>query len=162
MLEVGTNTYVSREYADEYITSRYKTNNEDRNRWRETPEEDKEILLISACDELNNLQWQGRTAVKGQAMAFPRLPFQYGKTDEIAPLRVKQAQVELALWLSDDTRQSKLSKRQELQSQGVESFSIGDLSESYGKGVGEKPAPLLCSKVKALIAPYLSGGYDIC
>lgn len=162
MLEVGTNTYVSREYADEYITSRYKTNSKDRKRWEELSEEDKEILLINACDELENLQWQGRTATKGQAMAFPRLPFQYGKTDEIAPLRVKQAQVELALWLSDDTKQANQSQRQELQSQGVESFSIGDLSESYGKGVGEKPAPLLCSKVKALIAPYLSGGYDIC
>jgi len=162
MLEVGTNTYVSREYADEYITSRYKTNSKDRKRWEDLAEEDKEILLINACDELENLQWQGRTAVKGQAMAFPRLPFQYGKTDEIAPLRVKQAQVELALWLSDDTRQSKLSKRQELQSQGVESFSIGDLSESYGEGVGEKSVPLLCPKVKALVSPYLNGGYDIC
>lgn len=95
-------------------------------------------------------------------MAFPRLPYQYGKVEEIAPLRVKQAQVELALWLSDDTKQANQSQRQELQSQGVESFSIGDLSESYGKGVGEKPAPLLCSKVKALVAPYLDGGYDIC
>ena len=162
MLEVGKNTYVSKDFADEYITSRYKTDSGDRNRWRETPEEDKEILLVSACDELERLQWQGRTVVKGQAMAFPRLPYQYGKVEEIAPLRVKQAQVELALWLSDDTKQANQSQRQELQSQGVESFSIGDLSESYGKGVGEKPAPLLCSKVKALATPYLDGGYDIC
>ena len=46
MLEVGTNTYVSKDFADEYITSRYKTDSGDRNRWRETSEEDKEILLI--------------------------------------------------------------------------------------------------------------------
>lgn len=162
MLEISKNTYISREYADEYISSRYRSNSKDRKRWEELSEEDKEILLISACDGLESLQWQGRTATKGQAMAFPRLPFQYGKTDEIAPLRVKQAQAELALWLSDDTRQSKLSKRQELQSQGVESFSIGDLSESYGEGVGEKSAPLLCLKVKNLISPYLNGGVDIC
>jgi len=162
MLEVGTNTYVSREFADEYIASRYRSNSKDRKRWGELSEKDKEILLINACAELENLQWQGRAATKGQAMAFPRLPFQYGKTDEVAPLRVKQAQAELALWLSDDTKQANQSQRLELQAQGVESFSIGDLSESYGKGVGEKPVPLLCKKVADLIAPYLNGGYEIC
>ena len=29
MLEVGTNTYVSKDFADEYITSRYKTDSGD-------------------------------------------------------------------------------------------------------------------------------------
>ena len=84
-------------------------------------------------------------------MAFPACLISTAELRKSLPYGIKQAQVELALWLSDDTKQANQSQRQELQSQGVESFSIGDLSESYGKGVGEKSAPLLCSKVKALV-----------
>lgn len=162
MLTIGTDSYITITEADEYISSRYRSNNKDRKRWQELTEEDKEVLLRNACAEMELLPFHGRKITREQKLAFPRLPYQYGRVEEIAPLRVKQAQVELALWLSDEEKQGNQSQRQELQSQGVESFSIGDLSESYGKGVGEKSAPLLCSKVKTLIAPYLNGGYDIC
>ena len=160
MLEVGTNSYITTTEADEYISSRYRSNNKDRKRWEELSESDKEILLVNACDELERLPWIGRRASRQQTLSFPRLPLQYGRSQE-PPQAIKHAQAELALWLSDDTKQANANQRQELQSQGVTSFGIGDLSESY-TGNSTNPAPMLCSKVAGLIAPYINGGHSTC
>lgn len=162
MLEVGTNTYITTAEADEYIAGHYRSNNKDRKRWCDLSAEDKEVLLRQACAELDRLQWQGRKAIAGQALAFPRLPFQYGKTSELAPTRIKQAQAELALWLSDETQEAQATQRADLQAQGVTSFSLGDLSESYKQGGITALLALASPKVAALVTPYLSGGYEIC
>ena len=47
---------------------------------------------------------------------------------------------------------------------GVKSFSLGDLSESYGDNVqsASKPSVYDCKKAAILLAPYLSGGFEIC
>lgn len=162
-LEVGKNSYVTVAEADEYITSHYRSNSKDRQRWSELPEEDKEILLQNACTEIELLPFPGRKADREQELAFPRLPQQYGQAQD-PPKRILAAQIELALWLSDGGKQEELSQRQELQGQGVTSFSLGDLSESYQGGVSSatQNTALLCPKVKALLTPYLSGGYVTC
>jgi hypothetical protein len=79
-----------------------------------------------------------------------------------APESIKRAQIELALWLSDDQKQADQLQRRDLQAQGVDSFSIGDLSESYKTGGSDKAVPLLCPKVSALLRPYLTGGFSTC
>ncbi|MPW25951.1 hypothetical protein GC105_09125 [Alkalibaculum sp. M08DMB] len=161
-METGINSYVSIEEANTYIENYYRSNNPNRTRWGALSEEDKEILLVNACAEIELLSFTGRKAFRDQAMSFPRLPIQYGKTNEGAPDNVKKAQIELALWLSDDAKLEQQSKRKELQNQGVNSFSIGDLSESYKDGSGETPTPLMCPKAKSLLAPYLNGGFETC
>lgn len=160
MLTVGTDSYVTVAEADEYISKRYTSNSKDRKRWEELSKEDKEIIIRNACDEIELMPFQGRKITREQKLEFPRLPYQYG--NPVVPDIVKYAQIELALWLSDDKTQLEQSQRRDLQAQGVESFSIGDLSESYASGNAEQSAPLLCSKCAALLKPYLRGGYETC
>ncbi|MTI95390.1 MAG: hypothetical protein FH749_07860 [Firmicutes bacterium] len=159
-LEQGKNSYVTVAQADEYVTGHYRSNSKDRQRWVALDEADKEVLLLNACAEMEQLPFQGRKAIRDQELAFPRLPFQYGQLLE-PPKKVLAAQIELALWMSDDDTQAETSKRQELQDQGVTGFSLGDLSESY-ESTGARKSALLCPKTKALLSSYLSGGYATC
>lgn len=160
-MQVGIDSYVTVAEADAYITSHYRSTNAARIRWDAISDDDKTALLLEACMELESLPFIGRKAVWGQALSFPRLPMQYGSADEPPPA-ILNAQIELALWLSDDAKVTELSKRAELQKQGVESFSVGDLSESYAVGAGSKPVALSCPKAAALLAAYLNGGHATC
>jgi len=92
------------------------------------------------------------------------LPYQYGHTDSGAPERVKSAEIELALYLSDEKKQESSEKRSKLIADGVKSFSLGDLSESYGDNVqsASKSSVYDCKKAVSLLSPYLSGGFEIC
>lgn len=161
MLELNKNSYVTVGDADAYISARYRSNNKLRKAWEDLDEADKEASLLTACADIEALPFGGRSMIAGQAMAFPRLPYQYGRSTEI-PEKVKHAQIELALWQLDDTNTTQAEQRQALQAQGVESFSIGDLSESYTTGTAAQPTALMCAKVSNLLAPYLNGGRVTC
>lgn len=159
-MTVGTDTYVSVACADAYITSHYRGNNANRVRWMTLSDEDKVILLVAACTEIDALPFVGRKASRDQQLAFPRLPLQYGRTQE-PPADIKAAQIELALWMSDDSKQADAEQRQNLQAQGVKQFSVGDLSETYETGKATHTA-LLCPKAAQLLKPYLCGGFALC
>ena len=160
MLELNKNSYVTVSDADNYINAHYRSNNKLRKAWEGLDEADKIASLLSACADIEALPFGGRAMVAGQAMAFPRLPYQYTRAAEI-PERVKHAQVEFALWQLDDTSTAQAEQRQALQAQGVESFSVGDLSESYTTGATAQPTALMCAKVANLLAPYRNGGRAI-
>lgn len=160
-LEVGVNSYITVEQADQYIASRYRASNAARQRWEGLKEEDKEVLLLEACSQIEQLPFQGKAAVIGQALAWPRLPFCYGLPTE-PPQAVLDAQAELALWLSDDEHQAELAKRRELQEQGVASFSLGDLSESYKPEQAPADWAMRCLRVRALLQRYINGGVKTC
>ncbi len=162
MLKPGENSYVTVEEADEYITSRCRSKSKDRQRWDGLGQDEKETLLINACAELEVLPFRGRKMVPDQPLSFPRLPYQYGRANEGAPADVKAAQIELALWMSDEEKLSGRAQRAELRAQGVTSAGIGGLSESYDASAGGAQTALVCPKAKALLAKYLSGGYAMC
>ncbi|MDR0884716.1 MAG: hypothetical protein LBN05_08985 [Oscillospiraceae bacterium] len=157
-----TLTYQTTAEADAYVAAHYRTNSKARTTWDALSEEDKGILLANACESIEGLPFTGRKAQWQQPFAFPRLPQQYGRP-QVVPDKVKAAQVELALWAMQDA-DGESAKRQELQAQGVQSFSIGDLSESYGTtgAAASQPAALLCLKSAALLRGFLSGGYAVC
>lgn len=160
-MQVGIDSYVTIYDADAYVASRYISSDAARLRWDALPDDDKEILLIQACAEIEALQLRGKKMSRDQLLAFPRRPFQ-DLDVTWAPDEVRHAQIELALWLSDSSAQADAAQRQNLQAQGVTGFSIGDLSESYKTGAGEKPAPLLCPKSQRLLAQYVFGGFVTC
>lgn len=160
MLIVGTDSYVTVTEADGYIDRNYRSNNPDRKRWQEISDEDKEVLLRQACKEIDALPFKGRKATIKQPLAFPRLPFQYCSAVDV-PANVKSAQIELALWLSDDEKQAEISQRQSLQTQGITAVSIGSTSESYGKHNGNHSVANLCIPVKTLLYSWLNGGYEV-
>lgn len=157
--------YTTVALADTYISTHYTADSSERKRWEELTEDDKKVYLTNSFEAIEKLQFKGRKAVSGQETAFPRLPYQYGKTDEIAPQRVKFAEIELALWLSDTKRTAKSKKRKELIEDGVKSFSVGDLSENYGDTAQTEVrtvSALKCSKCRELLLPYLCGGFETC
>ena len=157
-LVVGKNSYVTVDQADAYISSHYMSSSADWKRWSSLDRTDKKVLLLSACQDIEQLPFPGRKAVRDQELCFPR--YGWGQNP---PGDVLAAQVELALWLSDEDKQAQLSHRQELQAQGVTSFRLGDLSESYGEGTsGGQRSALLCPKAMALLTPYMSGRFATC
>lgn len=156
--------YSSVELADSYIKSHYTADSEECTRWDALTEDNKKVYLNNAFDAIEALHFKGRKAFLGQEKAFPRLPYQYGKTEEGAPARVVNAEIELALWLSDEKKQKTSRRRSQLIADGVKSFSVGDLSESYGEAENgsQKLTAQSCKKAMELLAPYLSGGFGIC
>lgn len=156
--------YSSVKEADSYISTHYTSKSAAYKRWNALSEDDKTVYLNNAFDSIECLKFGGRKAVPEQETAFPRLPYQYGHTDSGVPERVKSAEIELALYLSDEKKQESSEKRSKLIADGVKSFSLGDLSESYGDNVqsASKSSVYDCKKAAILLAPYLSGGFEIC
>lgn len=156
--------YSSVKEADSYISTHYTSKSAAYKRWNALSEDDKAVYLNNAFDSIECLKFGGRKAVPEQETAFPRLPYQYGHTDSGVPERVKSAEIELALYLSDEKKQESSEKRSKLIADGVKSFSLGDLSESYGDNVqsASKSSIYDCKKAAILLAPYLSGGFEIC
>lgn len=156
--------YSSVKEADSYISTHYTSKSAAYKRWNALSEDDKAVYLNNAFDSIECLKFGGRKAVPEQETAFPRLPYQYGHTDSGAPERVKSAEIELALYLSDEKKQESSEKRSKLMADGVKSFSLGDLSESYGDNLqsASKPSVYDCKKAVSLLSSYLSGGFEIC
>ena len=167
-MTVGTDTYVTLEDADAYIEARYS--GADAERWAALEEIQREALLLSACEEIEALPLIGRKLYINQTLAFPRWPSDdyvpdfrtVGVLVGTVPQKVINAQCELALWLSDTAKTADSATRASLQAQGVKSFSIGDLSESYSAGASAVPAPLLCPKCRTLLKPYTEGSFLTC
>lgn len=156
--------YSSIEQADSYITTHYSSESAARRRWEALTDDEKTVFLTNAFEAIEILPFRGRKAVPGQNTAFPRLPYQYGRSEEGAPQRVKFAEAELALWLSDESKRESYEKRAQLIADGVKSFSVGDLSESYGGGSESVQtfSAYSCKKAVELLSPYLMGGFEIC
>lgn len=158
MLTVGTDSYITIEYADEYIRGHYRPGSLHRERWEALGEEEKEGFLKAACEELERVKWHGRAVSQDQPLSFPRLPYQ-DRTAEEAPERINKAQAELALWLSDEQGQEDLQQREQIRLQGIKSVNLGSLSMTFADGAKSELA-LVCPAAVRLITPYLNGGYE--
>ena len=93
--------YTSVQEANAYISNHYTGDSMERKRWESLSDNDKNVYLINAFESIEKLNFNGRKAVSGEETALPRLPYQYGRLEEVAPKSVKYAEIELALWLSD-------------------------------------------------------------
>ena len=136
-------SYCTVEYADEYFSGRLHAES-----WGETSDADKEKALKQATREIDRQPLTGRKATDTQALAFPRYP------DAEIPEAVKEACCEVALALLERGN----SQRRKLQQEGVQSFTLGNMSETYITGAGKG---LLCQEAKELLRPWLLGGVFI-
>jgi phage gp36-like protein len=136
-------SYCTTEYADEYFAGRLHAE-----RWGETSDADKEKALRQATKEIDRQLLKGRKATDTQELAFPRYP------DEEVPEAVKEACCEIALALLERGN----SQRRKLQQEGVQSFTLGNMSETYAPGSGRG---LLSQEAKELLRPWLLGGVNI-
>lgn len=118
--------YVTVEEATEFITNFYTETDPAYQRWAELSEKGKEIYLRKGFYQIERLPFIGCKKDLTQPTQFPRC-FQ----DEV-PVEVKYAQISQAVGESDETAAGDAAYRLNLQRQGVSSFTIGKLSESYG------------------------------
>jgi len=143
VLEIGINSYIDIAGANEYFAGRLHAE-----RWGETSDADKEKALRQATKEIDRQLLKGRKATDTQELAFPRYP------DTEIPEAVKEACCEIALALLERGN----SQRRKLQQEGVQSFTLGNMSETYAPGAGRG---LLSQEAKELLRPWLLGGVNI-
>jgi len=157
-LTVNTDSYISLADSDTYLAKSYLSTDPKLIAWTALSDGDCEILLRKAAQLIDRQPLQGNKSVYTQVMAFPRinrihdpsLPDYY--TNTVVPDAVKHAQCEIAIEMC-----SGVSERVKLQRQGVKSFSIGSLSESYSGALNN----VLSYEAKQLLAPYLAGSVRI-
>ena len=142
-ITVGENSYIDIEGADEYFAGRLHAES-----WGETDNSTKEAALKQATRTIDRLLLKGRKADEDQKLAFPRYP------DTEIPETVKEACCEEALALLERGN----SQRRKLQQEGVQSFSLGNMSETYTPGAGRG---LISQEAKELLRPWLLGGVNI-
>lgn len=118
--------YVTVEEATEFVTNFYTETDPAYQRWMELSEKGKEIYLRKGFYQIERLPFIGCKKDPTQLTQFPRC-FQ-----EEVPMEVKYAQISQAVGDSDESAAGDAAYRLNLQRQGVSSFTIGKLSESYG------------------------------
>lgn len=136
-ITVGENSYIDIDGADEYFAGRLHAES-----WSGADSETKEKALKQATKEIDRQPLTGRKAADDQALAFPRYP------DEEIPVAVEEACCEVALALLERGN----SQRRKLQQEGVQSFTLGNMSETYAPGAGRG---LLSQEAKELLRPWL-------
>jgi hypothetical protein len=136
-------SYCTIEYADEYFSDRLHAES-----WGQAYEIEKEKALKQAIKAIDRLPLKGRKADTTQTLAFPRYP------DTEVPEAVKEACCEEALAILERGN----SQRRRLQQEGVQSFSLGNMSETYAAGAGKG---LLSQEAKELLRPWLLGSVFI-
>jgi len=135
--------YVDLVEANEYFSSRLHAD-----AWAEASDADKEKALKQATKEIDRMPLKGRKATDTQELAFPRYP------DTEIPKEVQEACCEEALALLERGN----SQRRKLQQEGVQSFSLGNMSETYTAGAGRG---LLSQEAKELLRLWLLGSVFI-
>lgn len=138
--------------ANEYVKNYYSSTNPLRAIWESLSDEDKQVLLNRAEQAIDSLPLKGCPLEGGKA--FPRSPFQ-----ETSMEKARVATIELALQSQDQEAE----ERRRLQRQGVKSYKIGDLSETFKDTSGSaSSASFAMSVVSAYLGDWLGGGYRIC
>ena len=136
-------SYVSLAEANEYFSNRLHAD-----AWVEASDADKDKALAMATKAIDRQPLKGRKTETGQALAFPRYP------DTEIPAAVKEACCEEALAILESGN----SQRRKLQQEGVQSFSLGNMSETYAAGAGKG---LLSQEAKELLRPWLLGAVNV-
>lgn len=154
--------YVTVVEAAEYIKTRYASTDELRQAWEAMGEADQAVYLQKSFDAIETLPFRGRKFSTDQQTAFPRWP------SEVVPEAVKRAQIENALTLSDATSVEEAALYDKLWKYGVNSYSIGNLSESSSNGSWGRAssnaavaAGVTSTAAVNLLRPYLGGGFCI-
>lgn len=179
-ITVGENSYLTIAEADTYMTENYVSTSTELVTWNALTDGDKEIHLKNATKRIDRQIIRGIKAVDSQTLEFPRAIksncnyyydtnvtgvnvnryYGYIVEEEVAE-RVKDAQVEEAMSLSVEG--TSVSNRSKLQQQGVKSFTLGDLSETYGSGLSSSynSTKFISNTAKELMKYYLAGSVGI-
>jgi len=150
MLVKLINSYVTVEEADAYFVNTLQSEE-----WNKFDTSVKEKALITATRQIDRLPFSSRKLDLYQNLEFPRVDSALPFTDGI-PQAVVYAVCEQALFLLQGG-----SKRQELQQQGVKSYSLGDLSETFSENLTDAQKTI-CPEALSYLRKFLLGSVAIC
>lgn len=157
----GDETYILPEEMLDYLT-RYRLSTDPlRIQWEAMKPEDQEVLLHRAYAQINSLPYKGRPKDSSQEEPFPR----DGNFTPKDLLKVKYAQAEQALAISDTVTAQETEDRLRLRRAGVVQYSIGDLSERFQTGMSSVSCGNfygLSESAYKYLSKWLQGGYNIC
>lgn len=149
--------YVTLEEANEYIQTHYLSKDTLRQGWEELSDEDRTVLLNKSFQTIELLPFTGKKLSPDQSTVFPRWPCKE------VPAAIKWAQIENALAKSDASNEEDTQHYEKLWTYGVESYSIGNLSERVSAGSyglrGAQATGVASAVAERLLRPYLGGGY---
>lgn len=126
--------------------------------WTALDDTQKAAALITATRQIDRLRFWGCKYSELQALQFPR-EYCNWKFNEI-PKELREAVMEQAVSLAPNIATGGQSTRERLQSQGVESYSIGDLSETFAtsrtdQAVTSSAESKLCQDARILLAGFI-------
>lgn len=166
-LTVGTDSYVTVDEADAYVSTYYVSTDAQRVAWEALTDTDKEIYLRNALISIEQLPFLGEKYLwSDQNLAFPRIyPNLYIEHDlnlitaPTVPNDIKNSQILEALELASPTQDTKDA---EVYGGNVKSYSVGHLSETLitGSRAGLR-AIIKSSKAQLLLKKYVGGGYSV-
>lgn len=165
----SANSYVTLAEAETYFAARLNIA-----AWTAALEANKQKALLMACRRIEACRLRSHRRPYGyasglaidelevtsatQALAFPRYRDRSCDGAYIIPQAIKRAQCEeaLALLSRGDTDE----RRRSLQLQGVRSFSVDGLSETYADATAGQVAaqPLDSAEARGLLMPYMAAG----
>jgi hypothetical protein len=171
-ITVGENSYINVADADSYFADRLFSDE-----WTNATAGQKEQGLKMATKKIDRQQIRGIKADDTQSLEFPRALYSNSKSvnpfydplknsiettpgwvvETAVTQEVKDATCEEAMSILQGGKQAR--KRAQLQAQGVKSFILGSLSESFAGG--SQGNQLISVEAQELLQPYLSGGRHI-
>lgn len=159
MSTFGNLGYVTLDEADTYVTEHYMSTETFRKGWEALDAADRAALLRRSFQAIELLPFTGRKTCCSQPFAFPRWP------SETVPDAIKFAQIEQALIGADAEATEEAKQYEKMWQWGVNSYTIGNLSESisagtYGAGA-LRTAGITSAAAARLLGPYMQGGYKI-
>ncbi len=153
MLVKLVNSYVTVEEADSYFDSTLQNKSEE---WNKYDTSTKARALITATRQIDRLPFAGRKLDINQFLEFPRTTTTNIAFTDGIPNEIIYATCEQALFLLKGG-----SKRQELQQQGVKSYSLGDLSETFTENLSDAQKTI-CPEALAYLRKFMLGSVAIC
>ena len=149
--------YVTLEEANDYVATHYLPTDALRQGWDKLSDEERTILLTKSFQTIELLPLAGRKLNTNQSTSFPRWPYKE------VPAAIKWAQIENALAKSDASSEEDAKHYERLWTYGVESYSIGNLTERTSTGTyslrGAQATGVTSAIAERLLRPYLGGGY---
>jgi hypothetical protein len=147
--------YATVAQANEYVESYYSSTDPLRIAWEDLSAEDRQVALNKSEQFIDMLPLTGRAITAHKS--FPREPDSANSL-----VQAKAAAIELAIRRNNP----EMSERFDLQRQGVKSYRIGDLSETFGFNLSALEYagidPYYFAVVFPFLRDWLAGGYKIC
>lgn len=139
-------SYITTAEADAIVAAIIPSTDPERTTWESLETADKAIYVDRAMIKIETLQFSGVAAVSFQETAFPRR----GQAE--VPEEIKQAVALEAAAIS--AYGAEAAQRDRIQAQGISSFKVGNLAESYNR---HGPITLLSTVAAYLLTPFIAG-----